>query len=147
MEEDGRQNGQRRWRPTVPTVIVVASVLVALVAVSSLIVLLFRTTTGPGEVLRTFARELADGDCPRTYALLDRSVRDDLTEEEWCAALPGVAAALSPDFEIQRVVLAGDVARIDVAGGGSAPATWLLARGERTWWVLGAGAPLEFPPG
>ena len=147
MEEDGREDGQRRWRPTVPTVIVVASVLVALVAVSSLIVLLFRSTTGPGEVLRRFAREVADGDCPGSYALLDRSVRDDLTEEEWCAAVPSLTAELSPDFEIKRVVLAGDVARIEVADGGSASATWLLARGDRTWWVLGSGAPLEFPSG
>lgn len=121
--------------------------LVALVAVSALLVLLFRATTGPGEVLRDFARAMADEDCPGSYALLDPTVQEELTEDEWCAALPGPASHLSPDFEIERVVLEGDVARIAVSRERSTPGTWLLRRADRSWRVLGAGGGVEFPSG
>lgn len=140
------ENGQPRWRPAVPTALVIASVAVALVAVSALIYLLFRETVGPGQVLRDFAELLADEDCPGTYHLLDGSVRASISEEDWCEEVPRLAERLSPEFEIERVVLEGTDARVEVSGAGTTRGAWFLRREGRSWAVLGAGAAIGFPP-
>jgi len=132
----------RAWRPAVPIIVTVISVTVALFAVSGLLVLLFQKTTGPGEVLRDFARLVAEGDCPGSYALLDPSV--DLTEDDWCRNLASVEEALPADFAIVRVVLEGTDARIRVEAGGR-ESVWILAHEERTWFVLGTEDPAVFP--
>lgn len=139
------ENGQPRWRPAIPTALVVASVAVALVAVSALIYVLFRETVGPGEVLRDFAERLAEEDCPGSYDLLDGSVRALISEDEWCDEVPGLAEKLSPDFEIDQVVLSGGDARVEVSGTGTTTGAWFLRRDGRSWAVLGGGAAIEFP--
>lgn len=139
------ENGQPRWRPAVPTMLVVASVLVALVAVSALIFVLFRETVGPGEVLRDFAERLAEEDCPGSYELLDDSVGASIPEEEWCEAVPDLAAALPPDFEIERVILEGTGARVEVSGAETTTGAWFLTREGGSWTVKGAGAAIGFP--
>lgn len=132
----------RAWRPTVPIIVTVISVTVALVAVSGLLLLLFQKTTGPGEVLRDFARLVAAGDCPGSYALLDPSV--GLGEDDWCRNLSSVEAALPTDFRIVRVVLEGTDARIRVEAAGR-ESVWILANEDRTWRVLGTEDPGVFP--
>lgn len=145
MDEPAPENGAPRWRPTVPTVVVVVSVLVALVAVSGLLVLLFRETVGPGQVLRDFSRRLEARDCPGSYDLLDGLVQRRLDQEDWCEAVPRLRERLTPGFDIDRVVLEEDVARIVLEGDGRPPATWVLRRFDRSWRVLGAAGPVEFP--
>ncbi|HEX6262095.1 MAG TPA: hypothetical protein VF097_04535 [Actinomycetota bacterium] len=140
-----RENGQPRWRPAIPTVLVVASIVVALVAVSALLYVLFRETVGPGEVLRDFAEALSEDDCPGSYDLLDGSVRASITEEEWCDEVPGLAAKLSPRFEIERVILSGGDARVEVSGPETTTGAWFLRRQGRSWTVLGGGDAIEFP--
>lgn len=139
------ENGQPRWRPVVPTTLVVVSAVVALVAVSALIFVLFQQTVGPGEVLRDFAETLAREDCPASYDMLDASVRRSMTEDEWCDEVPALAGKLSPDFEIDRVVLAGGDARVEVSGPATTTGAWFLRRDERSWAVLGGGDAIEFP--
>lgn len=139
------ENGQPRWRPAVPTMLVVASILVALVAVSALIFVLFRETVGPGEVLRDFAESLAEDDCPGSYELLDENVRASFPESEWCEEVPGLADTLSPDFEIDRVILEGTGARVEVSGSGTTTGAWFLTRDDGSWVVTGAGAAVDFP--
>lgn len=139
------ENGQPRWRPTIPTLLVVVSVLVALVAVSALIVVLFRETVGPGEVLRDFAERTADGDCGGSYELLDGGVRSSVSQEEWCDLVPGMAEQISPEFEIDRVILEGTGARVEVSGSGTTTGAWFLTRQGGSWAVRGAGAAIEFP--
>ena len=139
------ENGQPRWRPAVPTMLVVASVLVALVAVSALIFVLFRETVGPGEVLRDFAEALAEDDCPGSYQLLDAGVRASIPEDEWCEEVPRLADALPRDFEIDRVILEGTGARVEVSGTGTSTGAWFLTRDDSSWVVKGAGAAVGFP--
>lgn len=136
MEQPPEENGYPRGRPRLPTGIVVASVIIALVAVSGLIALLYRETRGPGEILREFARRVDAADCPGSYELLAERVRTGLSEEQWCERMPTVNDQIDADFELERAVLMGDQATVSISG----PPTdqWLLERhGERSWRVLG----------
>jgi hypothetical protein len=138
MREPSDENGFRGDRPRLPTGLVAVSVAVALLAVSGLLYLLYQETRGPGEILREFAQAVDERDCGTSYDLLDASVQADLTEESWCAE--GAAAAdeaIDADFTLERAVLEGDRARVEVSG--SAAATeWILGRyGDRSWRVIG----------
>ena len=133
-------NGSRQPGPRLPTGIVVAAVIVALVAVSGLILALYRETRGPGEILRRFAEAVDAGDCEGSYELLHGSVQARLDEAEWCeTGLPPTDRVLDADFSMELAVLQGDRARVEVSG---VPETvWILGRhGERSWRVIG-------PPG
>jgi hypothetical protein len=136
MKQPPEENGYPRARPRLPTGIVIASVVVALVAVSGLIALLYRETRGPGEILREFARRVDEGDCAGSYDLVAQSVRSGLAEDQWCERLSTVDEQIDADFELERAVLMGDEATVFVSG---PPAgQWLLERhGERSWRVLG----------
>lgn len=135
-----------RWRPAVPTTVVLVSVLVALVAVSGLLVVLFQRTTGPGEVLRDFSRRLEADDCGGSYDLLAPSVRNVVPEDEWCGLVPALAADLDPRFTIGARSFHEGIATIEVGGEGTAPATWVLRRSDGSWAVLGVVAgPVDFP--
>jgi hypothetical protein len=131
-------NGAVRWRPVIPTVIVVIAIVVAVGAVSGFILLLYEETRGPGEILRRFAQAVDEGDCAGSYDLLDESVRAGVTEDEWCQRLPEVDREVDADFTLDRAVLRGDEAIVHVTG--LATDTWTLRRfGERSWRVVGPG--------
>jgi hypothetical protein len=133
------ENGYRRGRPGLPTGVVVASVIIALLAVSGLILLLYEETRGPGEILRQFAEAVDDGDCAGSYELLDGRARAAVDETRWCdEVLPMVDEQIDADFDLEQAVLQGDQAEVHVSG---VPATvWRLQRfGERSWRVLGPG--------
>jgi hypothetical protein len=137
MTEPSEENGYRRARPRLPTGIVVASVVIALVAVSGLILLLYEETRGPGEILRRFATAVDDGNCEGSYELLHETVRASLPEATWCSELlPAVDRQIDADFGLEQAVLRGDEAEVHLTGG---PETvWLLRRhGERSWRVIG----------
>jgi len=141
MSEPPGENGYPRARPRLPTGVVVVSVVIALVAVSGLIALLYRETRGPGEILRRFATSLDAGDCEGAFGLLHESVTAEIDQEAWCGeSLPYLDTQLDADFRMERAVLEGDLARVEVSG---VPTTlWLLRRhGERSWRVLGPAPP------
>jgi len=127
-----------RWRPVVPTIVVVISIVIAVGAVTGLIALLYRETRGPGEILRQFARAVDDGDCPGSYELLDDSVHAVVSEDAWCDRLPQVDGQIDADFTVEQAVLEGDGAVVHI---GDAPIeSWTLQRfGERSWRVVGPG--------
>ena len=130
-------NGSGRPGPRLPTGIVVAAVVVALVAVSGLILALYRETRGPGEILRRFADAVDAGDCEASFDLLHGTVRASVDEAAWCeTGLAATDAMLDADFTLERAVLEGDRARVEVSG---VPETvWILGRhGERSWRVIG----------
>jgi hypothetical protein len=137
MTEAPEEDGYRRGRPGVPTGVVVAAVLIALLVVSGLLLLLYRETRGPGEILREFARAVDDGDCGASYDLLDVSVQAELVESRWCEELlPAVDGQLDADFDLEQAVLEGDQALVEVTG--VRAVTWRLRRfGERSWRIVG----------
>ena len=140
------QNGDRRSAPRLPTGLIAASVAIALLAVSGLIYLLYRATRGPGEILRRFAGAVDAQDCPASYDLLHDEVRAEIGQESWCGALPSVDAQIDSGFTLERAVLEGDVARVEIAG--AQETTWELGRhGDRSWRVLGpeGGVALDAP--
>ena len=131
------ENGSPRSGPRLPTGIVIASVLVALVAVSGLILALYRETRGPGEILRRFAEAVDEGDCRGSYDLLHGTARATLDETDWCEnGLPATDPLIDADFSLERAILQGDRARVEISG---VPETvWILGRhGERSWRVIG----------
>ncbi|MGH2653289.1 MAG: hypothetical protein ACRDHV_02925 [Actinomycetota bacterium] len=138
-------DGSRRSGPRLPTGIVIVGVVVALVAVSGLILALYRETRGPGEILRRFAEAVDAGDCGGSYDLLHGTVRAARDEAEWCeTGLPATDRVLDAAFTLERAVLEGDRARVEISG---PPETvWILGRhGERSWRVIGLpqGLPWE----
>jgi hypothetical protein len=146
MTTPPEQDGYQRGRPRLPTGLVVAAVVIALLAVSGLLLLLYRETRGPGEILRQFAQAVDDGDCEGSYELIDASVRT-FSPEDWCRqALPETDRMLNADFTLERAVLQGDRARVEVSG---VPETiWILRRhGERSWRVVGPEIPWSFEVG
>jgi hypothetical protein len=129
-------NGSRSPGPRLPTGIILAAVIVALVAVSGLILALYRETRGPGEILRRFAEAVDAGDCEASYDLLHGIARAGIEEDAWCdRALPEVDPMIDADFGMERAILEGDRARVEISG---APATvWILGRhGDRSWRVI-----------
>lgn len=137
MSDVPGENGYRRSRPRLPTGIVIAGVLVALVAVSGLILALYRETRGPGEILRRFAEAVDEGNCPASYDFLHGTVRVGVDETVWCdQLLPQADEMIDADFGLERAVLEGDRARVEISG--SAEPIWVLGRhGERSWRVIG----------
>jgi hypothetical protein len=130
------ENGYRRAGPRLPTGIIAVSVLVALVAVSGLIYLLYQETRGPGEILRRFAFAVDVGDCAESHDLLHEDVSAQVTEEEWCERLPSVDELIDADFTLEEAVLEGDEARVRITG--AATDEWRLGRhGGRSWRVIG----------
>ncbi len=54
--------------------------------------------------------------CSGSYELLDPLVRRRVAEEDWCGEVPALREELGPAFRIERVVLEGDVAKVEVSG-------------------------------
>ena len=138
-----------RVAPRVPLGIAIASIVIALVSVTFLILLLYEETKGPGEVLREFARRVDRGDCAGSFDLLDGNVRAGIGEDRWCeGGLPAVDEQLDASFRLEQAVLDGNVARLEVSGVGETE--WELSRfGERSWRVVGPpdGLPVESTAG
>jgi hypothetical protein len=130
-------DGSGRPGPRLPTGIVIAGVVVALVAVSGLILALYRETRGPGEILRRFAEAVDAGDCDGSYDLLHGTVRVTVDDVAWCErSLAQADEMIDADFTLERAVLEGDRARVEVSG--VAETVWTLGRhGERSWRVIG----------
>lgn len=131
------KDGSRAPGPRLPTGIIVAAVIVALVAVSGLILALYRETRGPGEILRRFAEAVDGGDCEGSYELLDGTVRATLDEGAWCeGGMASADAMIDADFSLERAILEGDRARVEISG--VPQEIWILGRhGERSWRVIG----------
>jgi hypothetical protein len=144
-EPQPAENGYRRDRPRLPIWIAISSIVIALIAGSLLVYVLYKETRGPGEILREFARRVDRHDCEGSYELLDASVQGRFPEDAWCSELlPEVDENLDSHFTLEQAVLEGDVAEIEISGVGYT--TWRLQRfGDRSWRVVGPqeGLPVE----
>lgn len=147
MADPAPENGSPRWRPVVPTTLIVVAVVIALVAVSGLIYVLFQETVGPGQVLRDFATKVEVQDCPGSFELLDPELADRIGQDPWCNGLRALSTHITPGFDIDRVVLEGELARIEVSGEDVTPASWFLSRDGRSWLVRGVVGDVELPGG
>lgn len=136
-EPERAENDSRRVRPHLPLGIAIASIVIAIIAASVLIYVLYKETRGPGEILREFARRVDRHDCAGSYDLLDADVQAGLTGDQWCTqVLPSINEGLDSDFSLERAVLQGDVATVQISG--VEMTSWQLSRfGERSWRVVG----------
>jgi hypothetical protein len=127
-------NGAAAWRPALPTTLIVVSMVVALVAVTALLYLLYTRTTGPGQVLRDFIEQVEAGDCEGSYERLDPSLQID--PETWCERLSELGEQVDARFAVRRVVLEENVAVVSVRNPDGTEAVWRLRRDGRSWRVL-----------
>jgi hypothetical protein len=134
MTEPGHED---RSRPRLPTWIAIVSIVLALIAGSVLVYVLYKETKGPGEILREFARRVDRNDCAGSYDLLSEGVRAGFSGEQWCTrTLPVVDQQLNADFTLERTVLEGDIAEVEISG--VELTEWRLDRfGQRSWRVIG----------
>ena len=139
MEDEGaRSNGAAEWpKPAIPNGVVVACVVVALLAVSALLWVLFQKTTGPGEIVNRYYQAAADGDCDAAYGLLSRGLQQANAHDSFCAGLQ--TAQLPADPKIESVTLVGPEgsareAEVSVDTCGST-AVWKLERADDTWVI------------
>ena len=77
----------RRIRPPVPVIVVLVSIVVAVGAVSALIFALFKSTTGPGQTLRSYYEAVAADDCGTAYGYLSDTLRDRVGADEFCRSV------------------------------------------------------------
>ncbi len=143
-EPAAERDGEPRVAPRLPIGWVVGGIAFALLIVTALILLLYEETRGPGEILRRFADRVDAADCAGSYELLDEGVRAGFSEDQWCTELlPSVDDGLDEDFTLERTVLEGSLAQVEVSG---VPLTeWELARfGERSWRVVGPAGGFPF---
>ena len=140
-----RPDGFRRERTrAIPLAVLAVAVLVAVGAVSALIYVLFKTTTGPGQTLRQYYQAVSSRDCEMAYGLLSSSLRKTQREEPFCRRVERVVENGAPrDVEIRTVVGFGEpparFARVTVEEIGrnasDEPVTWRMVREGDAWLV------------
>ena len=119
----------------------VASILVAVAAVSALIFVLFKSTTGPGQELRGYYEEVAAGDCEAAYAELSEKLRSRTEEKNFCVGIHGVPVPTG--ITIKSVTGFGEpparfaLVTVVEEGHGAAdhPITWKMIREGSTWRI------------
>jgi hypothetical protein len=131
--------------PIVPPALLVGSIVVTTVLISGLLFLLFRKTEGPAPVLRDFAERVREGDCAGSYALLDSSVQDSVTEETWCSEFASVGGLLDPMFRVQEMELLNRVAELTLEDGAGGAPVWRLRKVGASWRVLGPAEGFPLP--
>ncbi|HEX9376725.1 MAG TPA: hypothetical protein VGB19_10875 [Actinomycetota bacterium] len=140
-DEEGRDD---RPRASIPITAMAISLAVAVAAVSVLIFVLFKKTTGPGQVVRDYYEAVSDRDCDGAYHLLSRPVRSELTHDRFCRAVRGLKD-LPTGVQIETVTGCGEpparFARVEVRelGSGAALANvrWQMVREGGSWRVAG----------
>ena len=81
------KGSSRRIRPPVPVIVVLVSIVVAFGAVSALIFVLFKSTTGPGQTLRAYYEAVAADDCGTAYGYLSNTMRDRVGADDFCRSV------------------------------------------------------------
>ena len=144
-DEVASPNGTARWpRHAVPLVVSVISIVVAVGAVSFLILVLFKTTTGPGQALRQYYEAVSAGSCDAAYERLADPLQASLPPRDFCLAVDGARDRGVPaDIEILEVTGFGEPparsARVTIREIGPRsepdPLVWQMARQGGDWFV------------
>ncbi|MCJ7831824.1 MAG: hypothetical protein MUP92_00045 [Actinobacteria bacterium] len=126
------------YRPQIPTWAALGAIGVAAAALLLLAVVLFRGTTGPGEVVLTFYKDAASGDCAAAMELLGPSA-DGATHgvaESLCGS-----GQLPESPRVDSVTLDGPEGDADrsevVVKSGDSKVTWKLERVGNDWLICG----------
>ena len=121
----------------------ILSLVIAVGAVSALILILFRNTTGPGQTLRRYYQAVAADDCSQAYASLSSPLHDAIPEDRLCTAVAAVKDRVPTSITILAVTGCGeppaDFARVIVHehGPGASPqdVRWEMVREGDDWNV------------
>jgi len=127
-----RPDGRRP--PSLPWVLTIVSIAVAVLATSGFVYLLLKRTVGPGTILRDFYQAVHNGDCDASYDLLAHTVAERVEPGDWCSAIQ--QAGYPATFSIEQTLLVDDVAVLTVEeAGDGATLDWGLERAGRSWVV------------
>ncbi len=137
-------NGALKWRqPGVPTSIVIVSLIVGVGAVSVLIYVLFRQTTGPGQVLKRYYTAISDGDCGTAYSLLSPTVQQAGSRATYCSLVWSEKGHSPTDFSVETIKLhgpKGSFADVTVKEEGpgalSSPVDWQMQEVGGLWKIV-----------
>jgi hypothetical protein len=141
---DGTRSRDDGRRPAIPTVVLIVAIVIAVGAVSGLIYLLFKTTTGPGQTLRHYYEDVAAGDCDAAYGLLSTRLRKEVSHESFCVSVRHAERSGVPsEVKIKSVTGYGEpparYARVVVQERGRAatgsPVTWKMIREGSSWFI------------
>ena len=126
-----------------PTIVVIVSIVVAVAAVTGLIYVLVKNTTGPGQTLRAYYEAVAAGDCGKAYGYLSIPLHGAIPQDRYCAAVAGARGRAPTSITIQSVTGCGEpparFARVTIVEHGSdasaQPVVWHLVRQSDEWAV------------
>jgi hypothetical protein len=154
---EGPAGVPERYRSSIPLVVVAGALVVAVAAVSVLIFVLFKKTTGPGQVVRAYYSAVAARDCGAAYGDLAPAVRARVSRGRFCDALAG--SGPSPTgVVIETVTGCGEpparfaLVRVRELGSGAASSDveWELVRIGGSWRIsafpAGRGPLQDLPP-
>jgi hypothetical protein len=135
-----REPGSTQARPPViPRWVSALSIVVAMVAVTALVWVLFKQTVGPGESVRSVYDAVSQGDCPGAWSALSQELQAARDEAAFCDSLADVSPDVPDGVHVQKVVLLGDegeATRADVSmQEGDEAVVWSVARNGDAWLI------------
>lgn len=138
MSEPGEPQPSSRTR-TIPPWASALSIVVAVLAMTALVWVLFKGTAGPGESVRGFYDAVGSGDCDAAWEALAPSARGDADQASFCAKASDAAATVPGGVHVQQVTLLGEEgeasrARVTMEEG-DVSAVWSVERNGDRWYV------------
>jgi hypothetical protein len=86
-EPDRKDEPGERPRPSIPLLVVAGALVVAVAAVSILIFVLFKKTTGPAQVVREYYSAVAARDCDSAYDVIAPDLSRLIPRSRFCGAV------------------------------------------------------------
>ncbi|MEX1047722.1 MAG: hypothetical protein WD757_02020 [Actinomycetota bacterium] len=123
--------------PVLSLPLATASFVAVVVIVTLLIALLFRETTGPGEVLHEYHAAIAQGDCSTAYELLAPQAQGETSQDTFCEFITD-EGKVAGDFTIQMILLRGergDSAEVTAEYPDGTEASWMLVQDGDAWRI------------
>jgi len=94
--------------PVIPGWVSAVSIVVAVLAMSALVWVLFKGTVGPGETVRGVYDAVAAGDCAGAWEALAPGLQGERDEGSFCDDVSDAAGSVPSGVHVQKVTLLGD---------------------------------------